>query len=480
MDRGFNRTLSLHTGTDPRKLVSLVPHLFLVVQARSGGEAPLRMRLNDLDEVALSRGDRRHIGVVSNGVTRRLCVEIADDWMSANHAGVIREGSVWRLVDRGSKNGTKVNGQRERSVVLCDGDWLEVGRTFLLYRERLASVAEAPQWFDARDLDAPAGLATMSPELAERFDELARLAASKAPVVLRGATGSGKELLARAMHTLSRRRGRFIAVNCAGLPETLLESELFGYVKGAFSGATSDREGLVAASDGGTLFLDEIGDLPGFAQAKLLRALQEQAVRPVGGTAEVRVDLRVICATHRNLEELAKNGEFRDDLLGRLGSSFELPPLSERREDLGLILDAVLRGIADPRARTAELSSAVIRRFLNYAWPRNVRELQKVLERAIALAKSGPVGLGHLPPELLAQTPGTALPKEYVELSVDEQAERCRLSELLRVHRGNIAAVARDMQMVRSQVQSRMKRYGIDRESALRSGGPAIERDDQP
>ncbi len=463
-DHGAGSTLSMVTGGRKPESTGLVPHLFLVAQAGQHREAPLRLRLDEIDEVILSRASHRRVEASEDGGRRLLRLGVADSWMSLDHATLTRGSLCWRVVDRGSKNGTKVNGSRQPAAMLGDGDLLELGHTFFVFRSQLPSLSNAPRWLDARRLAPLLGLATLSPGLAERFDELARLAASKTSIVIRGPSGSGKELLARAVHTLSGRRGPFVAVNCAGLPESLVESELFGYTRGAFSGAVRDHDGLVGASANGTLFLDEIGDLPRTVQSKLLRALQEQAVRPLGATTETQVDLRVVAATHRDLGQLVEAGAFRDDLLGRLGGSFELPPLCERREDIGLIIDALRGRIEDPRASGAELSCTALRAILSYSWPRNIRELQKALERAIALAGTEPIERCHLPPELQGPLASTApRPSESPELSEHDRIQRVRLIELLRAHRGNIAAVAREMRTVRSQVQRWMKRYGVDR-----------------
>ena len=472
-----SQTLSRRARVQVRKQAGAVPHLFVVTQAGRDREPPLRVRLDGLDEVSLSRASHRHLERTTTAAGQSLRIGVADHWMSTGHATLVRDGERWRLVDRGSTNGTQINGQPQLTALLGDGDLLEMGRTFLVFRAGLATRSQALRVLDAGTLDALPGLATILPELTDRFDELARLAASKTPIVLRGPTGSGKELLARAVHALSGRTGAFVAVNCAGLPDALVESELFGNVRGAFTGAVSDRSGLVAAAAGGTLFLDEVGELPLNVQSKLLRALQEQAVRPIGGTAELRVDLRVVAATHHDLDRLVEAGRFRDDLLARLGGSFALPALRERREDLGLIIDALLSQIEDPRARQAELSGEAVRAVLNYAWPRNIRELQHVLARAIALAGAGPIELEHLPPEVQASAamptaapavPAAAPPPAApaVVLSASEQDRRARLVELIAIHRGNIAAVARELGTVRSQIQRWMKRYGIARDHA--------------
>jgi DNA-binding NtrC family response regulator len=291
---------------------------------------------------------------------------------------------------------------------------------------------------------------TLDPELAARFDELRRIAQSDVPVLVGGPTGTGKERVAQAIHTMSRRSGALVPVNCASLPASLVESELFGHKKGAFSGAIADAPGLVVASSGGTLFLDEIGDLPAAAQAALLRVLEEHEVRAVGATAVTKVDLRVVAATHRDLDAMIEDEQFREDLLARLaGFELELPPLTERRVDLGAMLAEI--------TPDATFAAATIRALLAYAWPRNVRELVRALERAAALAGTGEITPAHLPDEI-ATAKFTAPPVAAPDARRDE------LVALLEKHKGNVSKVAVDLGRVRQQVQRWLKRYGLDPE----------------
>ncbi|MBA3393766.1 MAG: sigma 54-interacting transcriptional regulator, partial [Deltaproteobacteria bacterium] len=246
-----------------------------------------------------------------------------------------RERAHWLAVDAGSRNGILVNGAKQERAIVLAHDIVEAGRSFFLLR------TGEPAAEPALDLAprTPGTLATLDPRLANAFDELRRIATSQLPVLIGGPTGAGKERVARTLHEASRRPGAFVAVNCGALPTGLVESELFGHRKGAFSGAIADQLGLVAASSHGTLFLDEIGDLPAPAQAALLRVLEEHEVRAVGATTTTAVDLRVVAATHRDLDELVEDGAFREDLIARLaGFEIELPPLAARRVDLGVML----------------------------------------------------------------------------------------------------------------------------------------------
>jgi sigma-54 dependent transcriptional regulator, acetoin dehydrogenase operon transcriptional activator AcoR len=457
MRAGEGQTLSLQPRRE-RADARVEPFLFLVVQAARPRAPAARFRLDALDEIQIGRGPRR--GFEQSG--RKLRISVEDGWLSSHHAVIERDDERWRIVDQRSKNGTSINGARQREAALLDGDVIEVGQTFFLFRAELPAPAASQVCVDSSQLHASVGMATLRPELGARFDELRRVAASKTSIVIRGPSGTGKELLARAIHELSGRAGPFVAVNCAALPETLVESELFGYIKGAFSGADRDRDGLVVASHRGTLFLDEIGDLPGIAQAKLLRVLQEQEVRPVGATVPRRVDLRVVAATHRDLAGMAAAATFREDLLARLGGEFELPALRDRREDLGIVIAALLERIEDPRARDVGFTADAIRVLLDHAWPRNVRELEKALERAIALADGGDVEPAHLPDELRAPRARPSSPRAAIELAEHEQQRRAEIVQLLRDHGGNITAVARAMGKVRSQIQRWIKRYAID------------------
>jgi DNA-binding NtrC family response regulator len=278
-------------------------------------------------------------------------------------------------------------------------------------------------------------------------------------MLVRGESGTGKEVVARAIHALSGRAGAFVAVNCGAIAATLVESELFGYKKGAFSSAHQDHPGLVRTSDGGTLFLDEIGDLPLGAQAALLRVLQESEVQPVGGVRPVPVDLRVVAATHRDLDTLVAQGNFRHDLLARLdGITLILPPLRERREDLPLLLAALLRKLA-PERPDVKFAADAAQALLEHDWPLNVRELEQALAGALALSKLGTIERAHLP-RLLREAPVERMVPR--ELSSDEERHKGELALLLAQHHGNLSAVARAVGKGRTQVVRWLERYGLD------------------
>ncbi len=242
-----------------------------------------------------------------------------------------------------------------------------------------------------------------SPPMQEVYSLIQQIAPSKVPVLITGESGTGKELAARAIHALSpRSRGPFVAVNCAALPEELIESELFGHEKGAFTGALERRSGCFERANGGTLLLDELAEMPVHLQAKLLRVIEESKVRPLGGGGEIPVDVRVIASTNRPLDQAIHSGEFREDLYYRLSVFLvAMPPLRERRSDIPLLVEAMI-AVSNQRhgCHVAGTDDRVMQRLQEHRWPGNVRELRNVIERAVILANTGTLRLAHLPPGL--------------------------------------------------------------------------------
>jgi transcriptional regulator with PAS, ATPase and Fis domain len=355
--------------------------------------------------------------------------------------------------DAGSKNGTWIGGKRVARKLLADGDVLLVGHTALLYRETGG---------EAGDLDAfpggEAGLATMSPALAAAFEGAARAAASKVPIEITGESGTGKELIARAIHALSGRSGKLVAVNCGAMPAQLLEGELFGHKKGAYTGAEGDRLGLVRTADGGTLFLDEIAELPGPSQAALLRVLQEGEVTPLGADRPVKVDVRLVTATHRSIDAEVQLKRFRADLRARLlGVTVALPPLRERLEDLGPIAAKLL-------PREVAFAADAVAALYAHGWPLNIRELERTLAAAAALAGDR-IELEHLPAALRGDAGGDGeVEVDPDTLTDDERALRELLREAIAKHTGNLAAVAKELGKDRTQIRRWMKRFGLSRD----------------
>jgi transcriptional regulator with PAS, ATPase and Fis domain len=394
---------------------------------------------------------------------KRLRVGVPGRSMSGTHARIAGQGGDFVLEDRGSKNGSFVNGVRTSSQALGDGDVIELGHTLFVFRTAVPTPAFLPRVFDSAAHAAPyPAFSTLLPPLADELAILARIAKSELTVLVIGDTGTGKELLARGIHELSGRSGPFVAVNCGALAVNLVESSLFGHVKGAFSGAHRDEAGFLRAAHQGTLLLDEIGDLPLGAQAALLRVLEEREVVPVGSARPVPFDARVIAATHRNLDALVAKEEFRGDLLARLGGyRATLRPLAERREDLGLIVREVLASL--PEAPNVKLSPEAGFALLRHDYPFNVRELVHELERAVVISDGGVIQKAHLFPgtDAPAGSPSGPSPK-VSELSAEDTALRDDLVRHLTAHRGNVADVAREMGKARMQIHRWLKRFDID------------------
>jgi len=445
------RTLTNRGGRQKRGKPA-VAHLIRLVDYERPWAPSSRHSLDKIDEVLLGRGDRDDVSRAG----RVLTIALADPRMSQRHARLVVVDGRWMIEDLGSRNGTLVAGAKIERAPIDDGALIELGRTALLWR---MLESEAPLDVVADDQAAPLGeLRTFSPEFHRTLANAARLAKTDQSILLHGETGTGKEVIARGVHDASGRKGPFVAVNCGALPETLVESELFGYRKGAFSGAVDDRLGLVRAADGGTLFFDEIGDLPLATQAALLRMLQEREVMPLGATRPVPVDVRVVAASHRDLEQEVHHDRFREDLLARLaGYIVELPAVRDRREDLGILIATLLarRGAGETIHFAPEAGAALLR----YSWPRNVRELDQVLGSAIALAVDGTIELEHLPRSLHASRASEAPVEDF---SPSEIERRDKLRALLAKHRGNITAVGRELGVARMQIHRWLDKFGID------------------
>ena len=408
-------------------------------------------------------------------------LSIPETAVSRHHAVVERrEDGCW-LIDKGSTNGTIVNGVRTHAARLEPQDLVRIGDTVFRFAER------GVLSYSAYRLDGSV-IAAMRPvrhavrsqlvggwQIDRILELVEKVARTGLACVIHGESGTGKELLARTLHDASERRGPFQAINCAALPANLIESELFGYRRGAFTGAPQDKQGLVRAAHLGTLFLDEIGDMPLEAQAKLLRVLQEREVLPLGATQPERVDVRVVCATHRDLEQEVAAGRFRGDLLARLRElSVRIPPLRERREDLHPLVLHFLKRAGRP---DATVTLPFMLGLAQYTWPYNVRELESAVKLAVALSDGHDLDVRHLPETVqssLRQAQARALPAAAPS-PPPPQLDRSRapsarggapseaeLRQVLARHRGNIAAVGRELGKERMQVHRWLKRYAID------------------
>jgi len=311
------------------------------------------------------------------------------------------------------------------------------------------------------------GLETSNARMAEAINTAARAAASRATILIRGESGTGKELLARAIHYASPRRQKpFVAVNVAALPETLVESELFGHERGAFTGADRERRGRFELADGGTLLLDEIGDLPRATQVKLLRVLQERAFERLGGTRTITVDVRVIAATNRDLEAAVRDGSFREDLYYRLNVvTIELPPLRERREDIPLLVEKFVARFAAEAGRTIEgVSREALDQLVRYTYPGNVRELENIVQRAVVLARGPRITTADLPLHVGAP-PGEGRGEGTTFVERVAAFERRLILEALERAQGVQTRAARELGMSERHLRYKLKKYGLDHAS---------------
>jgi DNA-binding NtrC family response regulator len=429
-----------------------VPALYVGLAGETPREPPARIGLRDVDHVVIGRGEKRTIARAKERGAQVLTLSLSDARMSTSHARVSRVGGGWVIEDLGSKNGIWIDGERVTRRSLEDGDAVLVGHTCIVYRDRGGEDGD----LDRMPAALAPGLETMSPIVAERFAAAVAAARATTPIEISGESGTGKELLARAVHRLSGRKGELVAVNCGALAANLVEAELFGHRRGAFTGAGDERPGLVRTADAGTLFLDEVGELPAPAQSSLLRVLQEGEVLPIGADRPIKVDVRVITATHRDLDADVAAARFRADLRARLlGVQIAMVPLRERPEDLGHLVAALLQRLAPDReiAFTADAVAALYA----YHWPLNIRELERALAAAITIAGER-IELGHLPTSVRAPAPETD------DEADPDDAIRERLAAAIARHDGNLAAVARDLGKDRTQIRRWMKRFGLSRE----------------
>ncbi|MBD8398154.1 two-component system response regulator GlrR [Klebsiella pneumoniae] len=303
-------------------------------------------------------------------------------------------------------------------------------------------------------------IVTRSPLMLRLLEQAGMVAQSDVSVLINGQSGTGKEIVAQAIHNASPRHDKpFVAINCGALPEQLLESELFGHARGAFTGAVSNREGLFQAAEGGTLFLDEIGDMPVALQVKLLRVLQERKVRPLGSNRDIEINVRIISATHRDLPKAMARGEFREDLFYRLNVvNLKIPPVSERTEDIPLLANHLLRQSADrhkPFVRA--FSSDAMKRLMAAKWPGNVRQLVNVIEQCVALTSSPVIGDALV--EQALEGENTALPT-FVEAR--NQFELNYLRKLLQITKGNVTHAARMAGRNRTEFYKLLSRHELD------------------
>jgi len=426
-----------------------------------GGTGRLRCQLVVIDGPDRGRACQVADGEAVIGSHIDCDLVLSDERVSGKHVSVRVEDGRYVIKDLGSRNGTWYEGSRVTEVTVPAGTTLLVARTPIRIEP------------EAQPLDIPPSQARRFGELVgeslamrEVFAVLERVAGSDATVVVEGETGTGKEVVARALHDASpRRKASFITVDCGALPENLLESELFGHVRGAFTGAAQARTGMIARADGGTLFLDELGRISPTVQARLLRVLEERVVRPLGGDVHREVDVRVVAASRDDLDAEVAAGRFRPDLLYRLAVvRVALPALRTRREDIPLLVRELVRrrGLADE-----DPSGPGLDRLLAHGWPGNVRELRNVIDRAIALAPGAQrfrdltIRLETAPVVGEGLAVRSDLPYAEAKAAVLHDLERRYLADILARHKGNLSAASRDSGIDRKHLRTMARKHGL-------------------
>lgn len=368
---------------------------------------------------------------------------------------------------------------KEQAIKLSqvDGIVIEVKKNVRIFRDKTGAFAGGFGLFFAHTERSPDknlpktstqagenfhGIISRSPAMRDVFQIIQNAAETEATVLVRGESGAGKELVARAIHDLSTRQNApFLAINCAALSSNLLESELFGHVRGAFTGAIKDHHGLFQRAHGGTLFLDEVAELPLELQAKLLRVIQERNYIPVGGDRSVAVDVRIVAATHRSLREEVKKGRFREDLMYRLRVvPIFIPPLRERREDVSLLIWHFIQQHNAAKLRKIEkIEPQAMRVLLDYQWPGNIRELHNIVEYAFAVGRGATLRLTELPPEFREPRPINQPPLQNIPLTAAEESVAIR--QALEQSQGAVTAAAQLLGMSRATFWRKRKLYGV-------------------
>jgi DNA-binding NtrC family response regulator len=439
-------------------------------EERPGAPPPARLRVR-------AAGRDRTIPVTASGVLvgkDPTCDAPLDDpFVSTRHLRIEADGGRWILRDLGSTNGTFISGARVSRAELPLGVPVQLGDAEIVLEPREAAEPARVETFE--------GMVTRDPAVRQVFELVERVGSSDASATIFGETGTGKELVARALHARSGRRdGPFVPVNCSAIAESLIESELFGHEKGAFSGADRMRKGAFEEADRGTIFLDEIGELPLDLQPKLLRVLELGEVKRVGASRPITVNVRIVAATHRDLPAQVRAGKFREDLFYRLCVvPITIPPLRQRRGDARALAEAFLQR-ASPRGVVLRWSPEALEKIEAYDWPGNVRQLKNVVQRALLFRGEGLV----VPPGAVTFEDTRAVPADrgdddtlFVRGLTLEEIEREAIRLSLRRNRGKRAAVVKELQIAKSTVMKRIGQWGLQAEGRVAGAAPDAEED---
>ncbi len=398
---------------------------------------------------------------------------LTDKTVSRDHLAIEYTADSFLLKDLGSTNGTYLNGNRVKEAYLAPGDVIKLGNTQIEFRAFDEKVKIAPSTNQHFGL-----LVGTSLKMRQIFGILERISPTNASVIVEGETGTGKDLVARSVHELSARRSKpFVVFDCSAVAANLIESELFGHEKGAFTGAVKSRRGAFEEASGGTIFIDEIGELTTELQPKLLRALEQRQIKRVGGNDTINIDVRVICATNRNLKTEVQEGRFREDLYYRLSVvKIIIPPLRERPEDIPPLVEKLLREgkfnrQPDGQLHVTRVEDDALKVLQRYQWPGNVRELVNTLERACSFVEDHAISRGHLDyvfSQMEHDDEGTermvvdnSLPFKEAKQKVLEVFEKDYLQDLLVRNHHNLSAAAREAGIDRKHVRNLLKKYGI-------------------
>ncbi|HPQ80108.1 MAG TPA: sigma 54-interacting transcriptional regulator [bacterium] len=398
---------------------------------------------------------------------------LLDKTVSRNHMEIEYEADSFLLRDLGSTNGTFLNGSRVKEAYLTPGDLIKIGNTtveFVAFDEKIKIEPSEKEEFGM--------MVGKSRKMRQIFSILEKISPTHATVIIEGETGTGKDLVARAIHEMSQRKEKpFVVFDCSAVAPNLIESELFGHEKGAFTGAVKSRRGAFEEAGGGTIFLDEIGELTSDLQPKLLRALEQREIKRVGGNVPVKIDVRVLCATNRNLRREIEENRFREDLYYRLSVvKISLPPLRDRPEDIPPIVERFLSAgsfnrLPDGKLKVLKVEDDALKMLSRYQWPGNVRELSNVIERAVSFVDGDTISKNHLDFVFAEMAHGeertermgvdTELPFKDAKQKVVEDFEKEYLAELLQRNSNNLSKAAREAKIDRKHLRNLCKKYEI-------------------